>query len=130
MPELGTPFTRAVTNGLVGPLSTFGFALRESDEGHRGAAALVSNDHVVIDVTLDRLEGELVVALRRVGGRSRPVGDVLDLRRIKGFKTARLTRGISSGSLEAQFRLLANALIDQLGAGLRDEDALTGVLDL
>jgi hypothetical protein len=106
----------------------YAFALNECHESHRGADALVANDHLVIRVTLDRLEGEMTVTVGLLGLAEWPIERVVNLAHVKGLKTRRIARAASSSFIEAQLRRLSEALIAQAPTVLADQKAAAGLL--
>jgi hypothetical protein len=72
----------------------------------------------LITVSADWLEGELSLTLQRLGQEAMPLGDLLDLDRVKGLHLTRLGRNVSVATVEAQLRKIAQALDEQASAVL------------
>jgi hypothetical protein len=126
MIEAGSPFSRAVMAGFVRPLAGYGFVLRECSEGHRGADALVLNDHLVSRITLDRLEGELTITVGLIGRPEWTLDRLVDPAQLKGFKIRRLPR--SASTVEGQLRRLSERLVSQVPEALADYESANQLL--
>ena len=128
MIDVATPFRRAVTVGLVEPLAGYGFALNECEEAHRGADALIANGHLIIRVTLDRLEGEMTVTIGLLGLPELPLDQLVDLTQVKGLKLRRIPRAARSSFIEVQLRRVAEALTSQIPTVLADYEAASRLM--
>lgn len=111
---------RAVERGMAAPLAVFGFRA-VGGGGTRGETVECTNGDVLIEVTVDYLEGEIWVSVRQRGGPALALEDVLSANSIKALHLSRLPRGVSAGVLEARLRKITDALT-------RDAPSLLGVV--
>jgi hypothetical protein len=103
----------AVERGLVEPLTQYGF-VASGGGGHRGETVECTNGTTLITISADWLEGEMALRVQRSGQPSTAIEDLLDLTQVHGLHLLRLPRNVSVGTLEAQLRKIANALIEQV----------------
>jgi hypothetical protein len=102
----------AVQRGLVTPLTQHGFTA-SGGGGERGETVECTNGTTLLTISADWLEGELLVTVRKPGGPSVDIGEVIDVRRIKGLHLSRLGRGVSTEQVAGQLNKLAQALLEQ-----------------
>jgi hypothetical protein len=102
----------AVERGLVTPLLPHGFTA-SGGGGGRGETVECTNGTTLLTVSADWLEGELAVTVRKPGGPSVDIGEVIDLGRVKGLHLSRLGRGVSTERVAEQLKKLAQALMEQ-----------------